>query len=123
MPVQAGISRVAAALADPAREAILAALADGRALPAGELAAVAGISAQSASGHLRKLVEGRILAVWQQGRFRYFRLADGRSRSRWRRSPSSPGPVLWRTAQRRALHISSRPAPATTIWRAGWASL
>ena len=76
MPVQAGISRVAAALADPAREAILAALADGRALPAGELAAVAGISAQSASGHLRKLVEGRILSVWQQGRFRYFRLAD-----------------------------------------------
>lgn len=76
MPVHAGISRVAAVLADPAREAILAALADGRALPAGELAAAAGISAQSASGHLRKLVEGRILSVWQQGRFRYFRLAD-----------------------------------------------
>lgn len=76
MPVHAGISRVAAVLADPSREAILAALADGRALPAGELAAAAGISAQSASGHLRKLVEGRILSVWQQGRFRYFRLAD-----------------------------------------------
>jgi DNA-binding transcriptional ArsR family regulator len=76
MPVHAGISRVAAVLADPAREAILAALADGRALPAGELAAAAGISAQSASGHLRRLVEGRILSVWQQGRFRYFRLAD-----------------------------------------------
>jgi DNA-binding transcriptional ArsR family regulator len=76
MPLQAGISRIAGLLADPAREAMLAALADGRALPAGELAALAGISPQSASGHLRKLVDGGIVSVWQQGRFRYFRLAN-----------------------------------------------
>ena len=119
MPVQAGISRVAAALADPAREAILAALADGRALPAGELAAVAGISAQSASGHLRKLVEGRILSVWQQGRFRYFRLRTSRSPWRWRHSPSSPDPAR---RQRAAPWISSRRGPAKTIWRGGSAS-
>jgi DNA-binding transcriptional ArsR family regulator len=76
MPVQAGLARIAALLADPAREAILAALADGRALPAGELAGIAGITPQSASGHLRKLVEGGILSVWTQGRFRYFRIAN-----------------------------------------------
>lgn len=75
MPVQAGFSQIAAALADPAREAILAVLADGRALPAGELAAAAGISPQSASAHLQKLVDSRILAVWKQGKFRYYRLA------------------------------------------------
>ncbi len=75
MPVQAGISQVAAALADPAREALLAALADGRALPAGELANIAGISPQSASFHLQKLVECRLLTVWSQGKFRYYRLA------------------------------------------------
>jgi DNA-binding transcriptional ArsR family regulator len=76
MTVQAGFARVATLLADPAREAMLVALADGRALPAGELADAAGISPQSASGHLRKLVDGGVVAVWPQGRFRYFRLAD-----------------------------------------------
>ena len=78
MSVQAGFARIAALLADPAREAILVALADGRALPAGELAELAGITPQSASFHLRKLVEGGIISVWVQGRFRYFRLADER---------------------------------------------
>ena len=76
MALQAGFSRIAGLLADPAREAMLVALAGGRALPAGELASVAGVSPQSASGHLRKLVDGGIVAVWQQGRFRYFRLAS-----------------------------------------------
>jgi DNA-binding transcriptional ArsR family regulator len=76
MPVQAGFARIAALLADPAREAMLVALADGRALPAGELAGIAGITAQSASGHLRKMIEGGIVTVWSQGRFRYFRLAN-----------------------------------------------
>ena len=76
MTVQAGFSKVAALLADPAREAMLVALFDGRALPAGELAEAAGVTPQSASAHLRKLVDGGIVAVWPQGRFRYFRLAD-----------------------------------------------
>ncbi len=76
MPVQAGFSKIAALLADPAREAMLVALGDGRALPAGELAEIAGVTSQSASGHLRKLVEGGVVSVWPQGRFRYFRLAD-----------------------------------------------
>jgi DNA-binding transcriptional ArsR family regulator len=73
--VQAGFSPVAAALADPAREAIVGALIDGRALPAGELAAIAGISPQSASAHLQRLVDCGLLSVWTQGRFRYYRLA------------------------------------------------
>ncbi len=76
MAVQAGFARIAALLADPAREAMLVALADGRALPAGELAKAAGVTPQSASGHLRKMIEGGIISVWSQGRFRYFRLAD-----------------------------------------------
>ena len=75
MAVQAGFSQVAAALADPAREAILAALADGRALPAGELARIADVSPQSASAHLQRLTDCSLLAVWTQGRFRHYRLA------------------------------------------------
>ncbi|WP_024511078.1 metalloregulator ArsR/SmtB family transcription factor [Bradyrhizobium sp. ARR65] len=75
-PVQSGFSKITQALSDPAREAMVSALADGRALPAGELAAIAGISPQSASAHLQKLVDARVLAVWAQGRFRYYRIAD-----------------------------------------------
>ncbi|MBL6750361.1 MAG: helix-turn-helix transcriptional regulator [Nevskia sp.] len=73
-----GFSGIAALLADPTREAMLAALADGSALPAGRLAQLAGITPQSASGHLRKLLDGGVVSVWTQGRFRYFRLADER---------------------------------------------
>jgi DNA-binding transcriptional ArsR family regulator len=74
--VQPGFSRIADALADPARESIVAELFDGKAMPAGELASVAGISPQSASAHLQKLVEARVLTVWEQGRFRYYRIRD-----------------------------------------------
>ena len=73
-----GFAAIAALIADPAREAMLVALADGRALPAGELAAAAGISAQSASRHLQKLVAGGVLSVWSQGRFRYYRITSTR---------------------------------------------
>src|SRR5882757_1675041 len=75
-PVQSGFSRITQALSDPAREAMVSALADGKAMPAGELASVAGISAQSASAHLQKLVDAKVLSVLPQGRFRYYRVAD-----------------------------------------------
>jgi len=42
---------------------------------AGELAARAGVSPQTASNHLAKLIAGRMLRVEQQGRWRYYRLA------------------------------------------------
>ena len=74
--IQAGFARIAAGLADPAREAMLVALADGRALPAGELARIAGLSPQSASAHLQKLLDAGLLSVLSQGRFRYYRIAD-----------------------------------------------
>jgi DNA-binding transcriptional ArsR family regulator len=74
--VQSGFSRITEALGDPAREAIVGALSDGKAMPAGELAASAGISPQSASAHLQKLVDARVLSVWSQGRFRYYRISD-----------------------------------------------
>ena len=74
--VQTGFSRIAEALGDPVREAMVSALADGKALPAGELAAVAGISPQGASAHLQTLVDARVLSVWAQGRFRYYRIRD-----------------------------------------------
>jgi DNA-binding transcriptional ArsR family regulator len=69
------VSSVAFLISDPARAAILMSLLDGRAWPAGELAHVAGVTAQTASAHLAKLLTGGLLSVETQGRHRYYRLA------------------------------------------------
>ncbi|HEY1973096.1 MAG TPA: winged helix-turn-helix domain-containing protein [Pseudonocardia sp.] len=69
------ISAVGALVADPGRCRMLLALDDGRALPASRLAAEAGVSAATASSHLRKLTESGLLAVEATGRHRYYRLA------------------------------------------------
>ncbi|EYS84960.1 ArsR family transcriptional regulator [Cupriavidus sp. SK-4] len=70
-----GISHLAALLADPGRAAMLWALMDGSARPAGELALIAGLSASSTSGHLARLAEGGLLVAETRGRNRYYRLA------------------------------------------------
>lgn len=69
------IARIAALLADTARSAILLALMDGRALTATELSHVAGLTKQTTSSHLGKLLDGGCLSVEQQGRHRYYRLS------------------------------------------------
>jgi DNA-binding transcriptional ArsR family regulator len=69
------IAAIGELLGDRARAEMLVALLDGRARTAGELAFTANVSAQSASGHLSKLVDGGLLAVQSRGRHRYFRLA------------------------------------------------
>lgn len=70
------VAEFGALLADPARAGMLLALMDGTIRPAGELGRMAGIAPSTASGHLKKLVEGGLLAVVEQGRHRYFKLAD-----------------------------------------------
>ncbi|RKP51244.1 ArsR/SmtB family transcription factor [Trinickia fusca] len=76
MDVQPSVSATAFLIADPARAAMLMALADGRARPAGELAYAAGVTPQTASSHLAKLLDGGLIAVEKEGRHRYYRLAD-----------------------------------------------
>ncbi|MCG3266651.1 helix-turn-helix transcriptional regulator [Yoonia sp. I 8.24] len=71
------ISRVATLIGDPARANILTALMTGVALTATELAVEAGVTPQTASGHLAKLVDGGLLQVRKQGRHKYFALAHG----------------------------------------------
>ncbi|ACL59058.1 ArsR/SmtB family transcription factor [Methylobacterium nodulans] len=75
MVTTASIAEIGAMIGDPARVAMLQALMGGRALSAGELAAVAGIAPQTASGHLAQLTASGLLAVTRQGRHRYHRLA------------------------------------------------
>src|SRR5438105_13298563 len=69
-------TEVAALAGDPARAGMLHALLDGRALTASELAHAAGITPQTASGHLARLTTAGLLAVEKQGRHRYHRLAS-----------------------------------------------
>jgi len=73
-----GSSMVAAAtlIGDYARAKMLTALMGGRALTATELAGAAGITKQTGSTHLRKLLDARFVAVEAHGRHRYFRIAD-----------------------------------------------
>jgi DNA-binding transcriptional ArsR family regulator len=69
-------AQTAALVGDPARANMLAALMDGRALTATELAHVAGITPQTASGHLARLTDAGILIVERQGRHRYHRVGS-----------------------------------------------
>ncbi len=71
------VAAIAAAIADPARTRMLCSLLDGCARTATELAAVAGISAPTASSHFQRLMAQGLVALQTQGRHRYYRLAGG----------------------------------------------
>lgn len=110
---ESDVARVAGLFADPARARILRTLIDGTLRPAGELAFAANISAQSASAHLAKLVDGGLLALEAQGRHRYFRIASGEvaaaveslgSLSMAVRPRAPRGPALPRAAPIQFLH-------------------
>ncbi|MGP0091855.1 MAG: ArsR/SmtB family transcription factor [Xanthobacteraceae bacterium] len=70
------ISIIAALIGNPAGANMLMALMAGPALTATELAQEAGVSLPTASGHLARLHQARLVAIERQGRHRYFRLAD-----------------------------------------------
>src|SRR5262245_10532408 len=70
------IAEVAALVGDPARATMVAALLDGRARTAGDLAGAAGITPQTASAHLAKLTAAGVLSGVRDGRHRRFRLAS-----------------------------------------------
>ena len=72
------LSQIAQLLAVPTRAAILLALADGRALPASELAYRAGINTATTSAHLARFVKAGVLQVEVCGRYRYYCLASPR---------------------------------------------
>ncbi|MGF1595299.1 MAG: ArsR/SmtB family transcription factor [Kiloniellaceae bacterium] len=75
MNVDPSFALFGALIGVPARANMMAALMDGRAQTASELAFVAGVTPQTASSHLAKLTDAGLLAVEQQGRHRYYRLA------------------------------------------------
>ncbi len=70
------LSEIAALMGDPARASMLSLLMDGRAHTASDLAHNAGITAQTASGHLARMVEANLLAARAEGRNRFYRLSS-----------------------------------------------
>jgi len=70
------IAQIGALIGDPARANMLTALMSGKALTATELAAEAGVTLQTASGHLKKLEAAELLRPRKSGRHKYFHLAD-----------------------------------------------
>jgi DNA-binding transcriptional ArsR family regulator len=73
--VDIGAASVAAAIGEPARARMLYCLIDGHARTSTELAIVGEVSPSTASVHLAKLVEQRLVSVVSQGKHRYFSLA------------------------------------------------
>lgn len=69
-------ARIGAMIGDPTRARMLAALLAGQHMTQGEVARAAGVTPQTASGHLKQLIDSELIAVRAQGRHRYFRLAD-----------------------------------------------
>jgi len=78
MSASANIVEVAALVGDTARATMLAALMEGQMLTGSELATIAHIARSTASEHLRKLVEARLLAAVPQGRHCYYRIGSPR---------------------------------------------
>ncbi len=69
-------SRIAALIADPTRARMLSVLLGGEYRCAGELASAAGITPQAASTQLGQLLDNALVTMRQQGRHKYFALAD-----------------------------------------------
>jgi DNA-binding transcriptional ArsR family regulator len=76
MVAAANLVEVAALVGDTARATMLAALMGGQALTATELAYLAHVSRSTASGHLAKLVNARLVTVTRQRRFAYYRIGS-----------------------------------------------
>lgn len=76
MVAAANLVEVAALVGDTARATMLAALMGGQSLTSTELAFLARVSRSTASEHLQKLVEARLLAVTRKRRFAYYRIAS-----------------------------------------------
>jgi DNA-binding transcriptional ArsR family regulator len=73
--VDVGAASVAAAIGEPARARMLYCLMDGHARTSTELAIVGEVSPSTASVHLARLAEQRLVSVMSQGKHRYYSLA------------------------------------------------
>lgn len=78
MPSSAALAEIAALVGDPARANMLTALLGGFSLSASDLAWHAGVTPQTASGHLARMAAAELVTVQALGRHRYYKLASPR---------------------------------------------
>ena len=71
---EVAVARVAGAIGEPARARMLFCLMDGHARTSTELAIVADVSTSTASAHLNRLKEERLVKVITQGKHRFYSL-------------------------------------------------
>lgn len=76
MPANPPIAEIAALVANPGRANMLAALLDGGALTAGELAFAAHVTPQTASSYLARMTQARLLVLEKRGRYAWYKLAS-----------------------------------------------
>lgn len=76
MAIEPRLDEIARLVGDRSRAAMLSALMDGRAWTGRELARAAHVTPSTASTHLQRLVNGRLLGTIAQGRSRYYRIAS-----------------------------------------------
>jgi len=102
---QPKISSIAYLIAEPVRAVILITLADGSSMSASALADAAGVTPQTASSHLAKLLDGGLLTVEIKGRTRFYQLA-GPDVSHVLESLAAVAPQTssWRSLPNRSAH-------------------
>jgi DNA-binding transcriptional ArsR family regulator len=76
MNLETHLAWIASVVGDPARTSMLLALMDKRARTAKELAFFGRVSPATASAHLSKLLESKLVTVEPQGRHRYYRITS-----------------------------------------------
>ncbi|WP_175616044.1 ArsR family transcriptional regulator [Piscibacillus halophilus] len=76
MDVNPNIAIVANIISDQTRAKMIFAMLDGRFHPATELTYMAGIKPQTASFHLKKMMDAHLIKVEKQGRHRYYGIKD-----------------------------------------------
>jgi DNA-binding transcriptional ArsR family regulator len=76
MEQEPDIETLARTIGDPTRIKMLTLLMEGRALTAKELAYGAGVEPATATAHLKRLLDDRLVSVAVQGRHKYVRLAS-----------------------------------------------
>jgi DNA-binding transcriptional ArsR family regulator len=90
MPGTSGPTGMPPSFGHPACAPILAALSDGRALTAGELACAAGITPHAACAHLARLAAEGLIATHRRGPHEYYRLVSAEAVRMLRLTATSP---------------------------------
>ena len=116
---EAAVSRIAAAIGEPARARMLYCLVDGRARTSTELAMVADVAPSTASVHLQRLKTQRLVKVLAQGKHRYYSLDGANVAATLEALSVLAAPAMHSCPIRQAR--CARHGPATITSRAPWA--